>query len=167
MPALSDDSISNNPYQSPSSREPNGDEPRRGSLLVIFLTVFVDLLGFGMVLPLLPVYGEHFAHELGYSDVMVGAVVGGLLSSFSLMQFLFVPIWGRLSDRYGRRPILIAGLIGSTVFYTLFGVATAMGSLLGLFLSRVGAGIAGATIATRKLISPIRPRRKNATRAWP
>lgn len=148
MPALTDDSPANHSRQPSPSRESSGDEPRRGSLLVIFLTVFVDLLGFGMVLPLLPVYGEHFAHELGYSDVVVGAVVGGLLSSFSLMQFLFVPIWGRLSDRYGRRPILIAGLIGSTVFYTLFGVATAMGSLLGLFLSRIGAGIAGATIAT-------------------
>ncbi len=131
MAVLSDDKTTYNPSEPPpSSRESSGDEPRRGSLLVIFLTVFVDLLGFGMVLPLLPVYGEHFAHQLGYSDVVVGAVVGGLLSSFSLMQFLFVPIWGRLSDRYGRRPILIAGLIGSTVFYTLFGVATAMGSLI-------------------------------------
>jgi MFS family permease len=64
------------------------------------------------------------------------------------MQFLFVPVWGRLSDRYGRRPIIIIGLVGSSLFYTLFGVATAMGSLLGLFVSRIGAGIAGATIAT-------------------
>jgi MFS transporter, DHA1 family, tetracycline resistance protein len=117
-------------------------------LLVIFLTVFIDLLGFGMVLPLLPRYGEHFAEELGYSDVMTGIVIGALLSSFSLMQFLFVPVWGRLSDRYGRRPVLIVGLVGSTLFYTLFGVATAMRSLTGLFLTRIGAGIAGATIAT-------------------
>lgn len=123
-------------------------EPKRGSLLVIFLTVFVDLLGFGMVLPLLPVYGEQLAAEHGYSDVTVGIIVGLLLSSFSLMQFLFVPVWGRLSDRYGRRPILIIGLIGSTIFYSLFGVAAAMRSLTGLFLSRIGAGIAGATIAT-------------------
>jgi MFS family permease len=125
--------------------------PQRGSLLVIFLTVFVDLLGFGMVLPLLPVYAEQFAEQLGYGQVAVGAIVGMLLSSFSLMQFLFVPFWGRLSDRYGRRPILIVGLIGSTVFYSLFGVATAYGGwigLIGLFLTRIGAGIAGATIAT-------------------
>jgi DHA1 family tetracycline resistance protein-like MFS transporter len=137
-----------NPYASPTVTGEGATAPRRGSLLVIFLTVFVDLLGFGMVLPLLPVYGQHFAEERGYSRFAVGLVVGGLLSSFSLMQFLFVPVWGRLSDRYGRRPILIIGLVGSTVFYTLFGVATAMGSLTGLFLSRIGAGIAGATIAT-------------------
>lgn len=115
---------------------------------MIFLTVFVDLLGFGMVLPLLPVYGRALAAEEGFSPVAVGGIIGALLSSYSLMQLLFVPVWGRLSDRYGRRPILIIGLIGSTVFYSLFGVATAMQSLVGLFLSRIGAGIAGATIAT-------------------
>lgn len=134
----------------PSPQKPldSADEPRRGSLLVIFLTVFVDLLGFGMVLPLLPVYGKSLAVDQGYSNMAVGAIIGLLLSSYSLMQFLFVPVWGRLSDRYGRRPILIVGLLGSTIFYSLFGVATAMHSLVGLFLSRIGAGIAGATIAT-------------------
>jgi MFS transporter, DHA1 family, tetracycline resistance protein len=141
-------SAEQSPDAADSAQVSTEDGPRRGSLLVIFLTVFVDLLGFGMVLPLLPVYGEHFAEQHGFGKVTVGLVVGALLSSFSLMQFLFVPIWGRLSDRFGRRPILIAGLIGSTLFYTLFGVATAWRSLLGLFLTRIGAGIAGATIAT-------------------
>jgi len=122
--------------------------PRRGSLLVIFLTVFIDLLGFGIVLPLLPIYGQEFARQYGWSKPMVGLTVGLLMSSFSVMQFFFLPIWGRLSDRYGRRPILLIGLAGSTLFYGLFGVATSLRSLTGLFITRIGAGIAGATIAT-------------------
>jgi MFS family permease len=113
-----------------------------GSLLVIFLTVFVDLLGFGMVLPLLPIYAEQFAvDESGWQ-------LGLLMASFSAMQFLFAPMWGRLSDRYGRRPILMIGLAGSVIFYTLFGVASIMQSLALLFVSRIGAGIMGATIST-------------------
>lgn len=121
----------------------NTPQPARpGSLLVIFLTVFIDLLGFGMVLPLLPLY----AAELGLKDNDL--MIGLLMSSFSLMQFLFAPIWGRLSDRIGRRPVLIVGLLGSSVFYALFGVATMIRSLPLLFATRIGAGIAGATIST-------------------
>jgi DHA1 family tetracycline resistance protein-like MFS transporter len=70
------------------------------------------------------------------------------MASFSAMQFLFVPVWGRLSDQWGRRPVLLIGLAGSTLFYGLFGLATAWQSLAGLFAARIGAGIAGATIAT-------------------
>jgi MFS family permease len=121
-------------------------KPAKTSLLVVFLTVFIDLLGFGMVLPLLPIYAEHFVQHLGKFEQ--GLIIGLLLSSFSLMQFLFAPLWGRLSDRIGRRPVLILGLIGSCVFYTLFGLATYWQSLFGLFATRIGAGICGATIAT-------------------
>ncbi|HEY2881933.1 MAG TPA: MFS transporter [Pirellulales bacterium] len=116
--------------------------PRRGSLLVIFLTVFIDLLGFGMVLPLLPIYAKQFTSDES------GATIGLLMASFSAMQFLFAPMWGRLSDRIGRRPVLMIGLGGSVVFYTIFGLATMWRSLAGLFISRIGAGIAGATIPT-------------------
>lgn len=112
----------------------------RGSLLVVFLTVFVDLLGFGIVMPLLPVYGQAFG--------ISGLGLGMLMASFSLMQFLFAPVWGRLSDRIGRRPVLIVGLLGSTVFYFLFGMASIWGSVFWLFVTRIGAGIAGATIPT-------------------
>jgi MFS family permease len=122
--------------------------PRKASLLIVFLTVFIDLLGFGIVLPLLPIYGKHFAEQHHLTIEQTGWVVGALMSSFSLMQFLFLPIWGRLSDRFGRRPILMIGLAGSTFFYAMFGVATAMHSLAGLFITRIGAGIAGATIST-------------------
>ncbi|MFQ5732727.1 MAG: MFS transporter [Planctomycetaceae bacterium] len=124
-------------------------KPRRGPLLIIFITVFIDLLGFGIVLPLLPRYGKAFQAD----DLTLGL----LMASFSAMQFVFAPIWGRVSDRVGRRPILILGLAGSTAFYALFGFATSLGAdatWLGLgavpwlFISRMGAGIAGATIPT-------------------
>jgi MFS family permease len=124
--------------------------PRKGPLLVIFLTVFIDLLGFGMVIPLLPIYAKDFAAQLGLEEgnVRVGVVIGLLMSSFSFMQFLFAPAWGRLSDRIGRRPVLMIGLSSSAAFYLLFGVATVLKSLPLLFVSRIGAGIAGATIST-------------------
>lgn len=115
-------------------------EARGGSLLVIFLTVFIDLLGFGMVLPLLPVYAKSF------SVSQTGWEIGALMSVFSLMQFVFAPLWGRLSDRIGRRPVLMIGLAGSVAFYGLFGLASTWQSLLWLFIARIGAGAAGATI---------------------
>lgn len=124
------------------------DAPRKGSLLVIFLTVFIDLLGFGIVLPLLPIYGEDFAGQYHLSKQQEGWLIGLLMSSFSAMQFLFVPVWGRLSDRFGRRPIILLGLFASTFFYAMFGVAAMFRSLPWLFATRIGAGIAGATIST-------------------
>lgn len=123
--------------------------PSRGSLLIIFLVVFIDLLGFGIVLPLLARYGEHFQAS--------GATLGLLMASFSAMQFLFAPLWGRISDRVGRRPILLMGLAASCTFYCLFGYVTdrkpdelllGLTPLTWLFIARIGAGIAGATIPT-------------------
>lgn len=121
----------------------------KSALGLIFLTIFIDLLGFGIVMPLLPRYGAHF--QIG------GMMLGMLMASFSLMQFLFAPLWGRISDRVGRRPILLIGLAGSTIFYGLFGYATSLGNtgtFLGmsvvpwLFICRFGQGLAGATIPT-------------------
>ena len=118
------------------------DEPRTGSLSVIFLTVFIDLLGFGMVLPLLPLYANQFGTD------GAGWMLGVLMASYSVMQFLFSPLWGRLSDRIGRRPVLMIGLLGSVVFYALFGVGSVMESYWILLVTRIGAGISGATIST-------------------
>jgi MFS family permease len=131
---------------------------KRSPLLIIFVTVFIDLLGFGIVMPLLPRYGEHFGMnrliQLGQVRV---SELGLLMASFSAMQFLFSPVWGRVSDRIGRRPVLLLGLAGSAVFYGLFGFVTSLGKedvWLGLsavpwlFITRIGAGIAGATIST-------------------
>jgi len=123
--------------------------PSRGSLLIVFLVVFIDLLGFGIVLPLLARYGEHFQAS--------GMTLGLLMASFSMMQFVFAPLWGRISDRVGRRPILVMGLGASALFYALFGYVTArqpdelllgLTPLTWLFIARIGAGIAGATIPT-------------------
>lgn len=110
---------------------------RKTSLFVLFLTIFIDLLGFGIVIPLLPFYAKQF----GASGLWVGIVVG----VYSLMQFLFAPVLGRLSDRIGRRPVLLVSLTGSLLGYSLFAVADSLG---GLILARVVAGIAGANIGT-------------------
>src|SRR4029079_18411518 len=87
-----------------------------------------------------------YASDFGLAEH--GWQIGCLMASFSLMQFLFATLWGRLSDRIGRRPVLIVGLLGSVVFYALFGIASIQRSLLLLFVARIGAGIAGATIST-------------------
>ncbi|MCA9175295.1 MAG: MFS transporter [Planctomycetales bacterium] len=129
----------------PASGDSAMQAPSRGSLLIIFLTVFIDLLGFGMVLPLLPLYADQFAVA---GSLNVGMQLGLLMASFSAMQFVFAPFWGMLSDRIGRRPVLIIGLGGSVAFYLLFAFATVQGSMFWLFISRIGAGIAGATIPT-------------------
>jgi MFS family permease len=110
---------------------------RRASLLVLFVTVFIDLIGFGMVIPFLSFY----AREYGASGVMVGAIVG----IYSIMQFFFAPVWGRLSDRIGRRPVLLISLTASCTGYFLFGIAH---GLVLLFISRVIAGAGGANIGT-------------------
>ncbi|MDJ0522117.1 MAG: MFS transporter [Planctomycetota bacterium] len=113
---------------------------RSSPLVAVFLTVVIDLLGFGIVLPLLPLYGD----DLGASK----ATIGLLFISFSGLQFFAAPIWGRLSDRIGRRPILLLGLAGSVVSYVLFGLASAQLSLTWMFISRIVAGVFGGTIST-------------------
>jgi multidrug resistance protein len=106
-------------------------------LVIIFVTVFIDLLGFGIIIPLLPFYAESF----GASAFKIGL----LGTSFSLMQFLFSPVWGRWSDRVGRKPIILVGLLGSCLSY--LGLALAP-SLTFLFIARIVGGIAGANIPT-------------------
>ena len=91
---------------------------KKPSLLVIFLTVFLDLVGFGIVLPLLPVYSDNFGAS--------GFLVGVIMASFSAMQFLFAPLWGRWSDKVGRRPVLLISNFGSAVSYAIFAVASGM-----------------------------------------
>jgi multidrug resistance protein len=112
-------------------RAPAGRSP----LGIVFVTVFLDLVGFGIVIPLLPLYAQRFG---------AGAVaVAWLLAVYSLMQFLFAPAWGRLSDRIGRRPVLLIGLFGSAASYLACGLA---GSLPLLFAARALSGVAGANV---------------------
>ena len=113
----------------------------RAKVGVVFLIVFVDLVGFGIVIPFLPLYAEDF----GPSPVVFGL----LMASFSAMQFVFAPILGRLSDRYGRRPVLLVSLAGSVVGYLLFAFA---GSMAMLFASRIIDGISGGNISTAQAV---------------
>lgn len=108
----------------------------RSRIGVIFFTVLIDLIGFGIVLPILPFYAQRFgAAGLGY-----GAVIG----VFSLMQFVATALLGKLSDRIGRRPVLLTTMLINAVGYTLFAFA---GSYWVLFLSRVVSGFAGGNIS--------------------
>lgn len=107
------------------------------SLGIIFLVVFIDLIGFGVVLPLLPLYADRYG--------ATPFVIGLLAVSFSSTQFLFNPIWGRISDRVGRRPIILMSITGSVISYAAFGWAP---SLVWLFISRLAAGLFGANIST-------------------
>lgn len=127
----------------------------KAALLIVFVVVFIDLLGFGIVLPLLPRYAERFLS--GSDAAFQGITIGLLYSVFSLMQFLFSPVLGRLSDRIGRRPVILLSLGGSILFYGLFAVASTMNEqptlgLMLLFVSRVGAGIAGASVSTAQAV---------------
>jgi MFS family permease len=94
-------------------------------------------LGFGIVIPLLPIYSEDF----GASELALGL----LFASFSAMQFLFAPLWGRLSDRVGRRPVLLGGLVGTSASYVLFAYSHSMPML---FAARLLAGFFGANVST-------------------
>ncbi|MFO0848542.1 MAG: MFS transporter [Gemmataceae bacterium] len=128
------------------------DPARRRAMLIVFLVVVIDLLGFGIVLPLAPRYADDYL--AGTSDLAKGLVIGAIYSCFSLMQFVFSPVWGRVSDRYGRRPVLLVSLAGSALFYGLFGLASTLPPESGtlalalILLSRIGAGVAGASVST-------------------
>lgn len=111
----------------------------RSPLLVIFITVFIDLIGFGIVIPVLPFYVE--GTRFNASPSMVGL----LFASYSIMQLLFTPILGRLSDRHGRRPVLLISLLGTAAGFLILGLAT---SLWMLFMGRIIDGISGGNIST-------------------
>ena len=112
---------------------------KRSPLVVIFTTVFIDLVGFGIVIPVLPYYaeGSHFN--------ATPRTVGLLFASYSVMQLIFSPILGRLSDKYGRRPVLLISIIGTGIGFLILGFAT---TLWMLFVGRILDGITGGNIST-------------------
>ncbi len=115
---------------------------RKPSVLVIFLTVFIDLVGFGIVVPLVPVYSRHFGAD--------GWLIGVIIASFSAMQFLFSPFWGRLSDRIGRRPVLLISTAGAALSYVLFAYSATIvdntTAIWMMIIARSFAGICGGNI---------------------
>jgi DHA1 family tetracycline resistance protein-like MFS transporter len=112
---------------------------KRSPLLVIFVTVFIDLVGFGIVIPVLPFYVEGTQFDAS------PRAVGLLFASYSVMQLIFTPVLGRLSDRYGRRPVLFLSLLGTSLGFFVMGFAT---TLWMLFAGRIIDGITGGNIST-------------------
>ena len=108
---------------------------KKSALTVLFLTMFLVMLGFGVILPHLAYYAE----ELGASATQIGFLIG----IYSAMQLILAPMWGRLSDQYGRRPVILMGLVGNAGALVLFGAAK---SLLWLFIARGLAGVFSAAI---------------------
>jgi DHA1 family tetracycline resistance protein-like MFS transporter len=112
---------------------------KRSPLIVIFTTVFIDLVGFGIVIPVLPFYAE------GTIFNATPRTVGFLFASYSIMQLIFAPILGRLSDKHGRRPVLFLSIIGTGIGFLFLGFAK---TLWMLFVGRILDGITGGNIST-------------------
>lgn len=119
------------------SSSPSKSKSGRSPLVVIFLTIFIDLVGFGIIIPVLPYIARDFGAGAG--------AIGALMSIYSFMQFLFSPFWGGLSDRFGRRPVMLISLVGSALSYFVFAFSQ---SLWLLFLARGLAGVFGGNIST-------------------
>jgi DHA1 family tetracycline resistance protein-like MFS transporter len=125
------------PTSQPSNPAASAAAPGAASRLILFATVFFDLLGFGIVIPFLPMYAERLGIGAG--------AIGLLLSAYSITQFIFAPLLGRVSDRIGRRPIIMLGLLGSSLSYLIYGFTD---SFAGLLISRAVHGACAATIST-------------------
>lgn len=111
---------------------------QKKNLSILFFTLIVIMLGFGMVIPIMPFLVKSFGAS--------GSAMGGLMASYALMQFLFAPLWGSLSDRYGRKPILMIGVLGNAIAQLMFGLSS---QLWMLFAARILAGIlSSATMPT-------------------
>ncbi len=124
----------------------------RRQLAVVFTIVFIDLVGFGIVLPLMPAFAATYG--------IAPAAIGVLVTSFSVLQLVVSPLWGGLSDRIGRRPVLLIGLAGSALSYVLFAFA---GGFWTLLLSRVIAGSMGATVGVAQAyVADITPPERRA-----
>lgn len=134
---------------------------KKTSVSIIFLTVAIDLIGFGLILPLIPIYGERFAAS--------GFVIGAIVSAYSLMQFVFAPLWGRLSDRIGRRPVLLTSTCCACLSYVIFALGSGLSdpktALAVIFISRLFAGICGANITVAQAyIADITPPEKRSAK---
>ena len=138
----------------------SGMDAGKGALVVLFLVTMIDMIGFGIVIPFLTYLVEDL--EADQNITSIGILVGLLMTSYSAAQFLFSPIWGGLSDRIGRRPVLMIGLVGNTVFFTMFGLAN---TLLMALAARFLAGVFNGNIAVaRAYIGDVSTPKQLATR---
>src|SRR5947207_1879745 len=128
-----------------------------GKLFVLMITAFVDMVGLLMIIPLLPFY----AKDLGAN----GFIVGLLVSSFAIAQLITAPVWGRFSDRYGRRPALLVGLTASAIAYVVFAYANVLWLL---FLSRLVQGAGGGTVSVIQayVADALRPEERAKGLGW-
>lgn len=132
----------------------------KGALLALFLVTMIDMIGFGIIIPFLTYLVQDLAEADGV--VRIGLWVGLLMTAYSAAQFLFSPFWGSLSDRIGRRPVLMIGLVGNTVFFTAFGFST---TLLFALSMRFLAGVFNGNIAVaRAYIGDVSSPKQLATR---
>jgi DHA1 family tetracycline resistance protein-like MFS transporter len=134
---------------------------KKPSIGIIFITVLIDLVGFGLILPLIPIYSKNF----GASGLFIGAII----ASYSLMQFIFAPIWGRISDRVGRRPVLLGSTFCATLSYVIFAIGSSLSNpslaLWVILISRAFAGICGANITVAQAyIADITPHEQRSSK---
>ncbi|MAV77422.1 MAG: hypothetical protein CMA15_00830 [Euryarchaeota archaeon] len=132
----------------------------KGALLTLFLVTMIDMIGFGIIIPFLTYLVQDLAESEGV--IRIGLWVGLLMTSYSAAQFLFSPFWGSLSDRIGRRPVLMIGLVGNTIFFTAFGFSK---TLLFALSMRFLAGVFNGNIAVaRAYIGDVSSPKQLATR---
>jgi len=132
----------------------NSDKLFTPPMIIILITVFIDLIGFGMIIPILPFYAKAFA--------ATPLEIGLLQAVYSWMQFFFAPLLGRLSDKHGRRPILLISIAGSAVGYLVLGLAE---TLTIVFVGRIISGITGANISAAQAYIADVTSRENRARA--
>ncbi len=130
---------------------------RQAPTFVLFVSLVIIMLGFGMIVPIIPFYVTHFGAS--------GRALGALMAVYSIMQFLFAPVWGRLSDRIGRKPVLLIGVTGFALSFALQGLSQ---SLAQLFVTRALAGLlSSATLPTAlAAIADTRPKPATAPAGW-
>jgi MFS family permease len=125
----------------PSQPEPYDDVARRRALVVVFVTILIDFIGFSVLFPVLPLYAD----RLGATPFEVGLI----LTLYALAQLLFLPVWGWISDRIGRRPVILISLLGTAVSFLLLADADTVESI---YLARVLAGLFAASIGTAQAV---------------
>ncbi len=134
--------LSSNDTNSQSDKVDESNSPRKAAIAFILLTLVIDIIGIGLVVPVLPELVKEF---VGGDASTAGRYVGVIAATYSLAQFLFAPIIGALSDRFGRRPVLLASMFGLAIDYLIQGFAPTIGWL---FVGRLIAGIMGASFST-------------------